>query len=334
MTARLPPTGKDGSAEGPFRLVSSGVSRQPRTMSLPKTTSGVAPVGLIGLGLVGQAMAGRLVEAGRDVVGYDVRAEARDGLVVRGGLSATTAVAVAESCRIVLLSLPGDREVGLVLDQLRPAWRPGSLLIDTTTGDPAAVPARAAALAALGVGYLDATLSGSSTQIARGEALCMVGGEDADFHLGREILSHLADAVRHVGPPGNGSRMKLVTNLVLGLNRAVLAEGLVLAGALGLDRAAALDVLRSSMAASRVMDTKGDRMVQGRFEPEARLSQHLKDVRLILAGADRAGRRLPLSERHRDLLEAAESLGLGSLDNSAILRVIEVLEGPPAAVNP
>lgn len=116
--------------------------------------------------------------------------------------------------------------------------------------------------------------------------------------------------------------MKLVTNLVLGLNRAALAEGLAFAESLGLDPAMALAVLRESMAYSRIMDTKGPKMVARNFTPEARLSQHLKDVRLIREAAARVGRSLPLSTEHQRLLELAESLGLGDHDNSAILDAI------------
>ena len=113
--------------------------------------------------------------------------------------------------------------------------------------------------------------------------------------------------------------MKLVTNLVLGLNRAALAEGLAFAESLGLDPAATLGVLRDSMAYSRIMDTKGPKMIARDFIPEARLSQHLKDVRLIL----KSGGTLPLSTLHRDLLEQLENAGHGELDNSAIIKAFQ-----------
>ena len=115
-------------------------------------------------------------------------------------------------------------------------------------------------------------------------------------------------------------RMKLVTNLVLGLNRAALAEGLVFAQAIGLDADAALQVLMNSMAYSRTMDTKGRKMVEGDFRTQARLAQHLKDIRLILAAAAAVERDLPLTEVHRQLLESAEAAGFGDADNSAVIR--------------
>src|SRR5262245_50034180 len=117
--------------------------------------------------------------------------------------------------------------------------------------------------------------------------------------------------------------MKLVTNLVLGLNRAALAEGLAFAGAIGLAPADALEVLLNCPAYSRTMDAKGPKMVAGDFTPAAKLSQHLKDVRIILVEGERAGQPLPLSALHRQLLEAAEAAGWGELDNSGIIRAIE-----------
>ena len=103
----------------------------------------------------------------------------------------------------------------------------------------------------------------------------------------------------HVGPWGSGARTKLVVNLVLGLNRAVLAEGLAFARRCGLDPAAVLEMLQSGAAYSRVMDAKGRKMIDGDFTPEAKLAQHLKDVRLILAEGDRTGAALPLSAAAR-----------------------------------
>jgi 3-hydroxyisobutyrate dehydrogenase-like beta-hydroxyacid dehydrogenase len=117
--------------------------------------------------------------------------------------------------------------------------------------------------------------------------------------------------------------MKLVVNLVLGLNRAALAEGLAFARACGLDPGEALRVLRAGAAYSQVMDAKGRKMVDHDFRPQARVAQHLKDVRLILAEAERAGAAVPLSELHRQLLERVVAAGLGDADNAAVIRAFE-----------
>jgi 3-hydroxyisobutyrate dehydrogenase-like beta-hydroxyacid dehydrogenase len=132
----------------------------------------------------------------------------------------------------------------------------------------------------------------------------------------------MGQSVFHVGPCGSAAKMKLISNLVLGLNRAALAEGLAFAEAIGIPPAAALPVLTGSMAYSRAMDVKGRKMIERDFSVQARLSQHLKDVRLMLRAAAKAGMTLPLSDVHRQLMERAEAAGLGDLDNSAIIEII------------
>ncbi len=208
-----------------------------------------------------------------------------------------------------------------MLEQLDPDLRPGQVILDTTTGPPEAALAGARRLAGHQVPYVEAMISGNSSQVRRGEVLIIAGGAAEAIAGCDDLFGCFASRVLHVGDWGSASRMKLVSNLVLGLNRAVLAEGLAFAGKLGLNLEQTLAVLRESMGYSRVMDTKGDKMIVGDFEPQARLSQHLKDVRLILSAAAVSNARTPLSEVHEQLLQQAESAGLGALDNSAIIRV-------------
>jgi 3-hydroxyisobutyrate dehydrogenase-like beta-hydroxyacid dehydrogenase len=281
----------------------------------------VKAIGIIGLGLVGTALAERLLQAGERVLGFDVATQRRQALSAMGGTAAVAGIDVANQCDVLLLSLPDSRIVAQAVDELVPALRPGQLLVDTSTGRPEDAAALGERLAARGVAFLDATIAGSSVQVAQGDVIAMAGGDAVAFERAAPILATFAKQAFHVGPWGSGAKMKLVVNLVLGLNRAVLAEGLGLAAAMELDLAAALDILQASPAYSTAMDVKGAKMLAGDFAPQARLSQHLKDVRLILAAGERTGAALPLSTVHRQLLEQAEAAGLGELDNSAILRV-------------
>jgi len=280
----------------------------------------VRQIGIIGLGLVGTAIAQRLLRGGTSVIGFDLADLRREGLELAGGRAVDSALAVAQACDLVVLSLPNSDVVGGVIDELQPALRAGMTIVDTTTGDPEAAAAVGARLAESGVQYLDATIVGSSAQVSDGQVVVMVGGEVEALDAARAVLEAFASQTFHVGPWGAGSRMKLVVNLVLGLNRAVLAEGITLARALGVDPERALDVLRASAAYSRVMDTKGPKMLAEDFAPQARLAQHLKDVQLMLAAAERTGTDLPLSLLHRELLERVVAAGDGDLDNSAIIR--------------
>lgn len=199
------------------------------------------------------------------------------------------------------------------------------MLIDTTTGDPETTAEIAKRVASLGATYVDATIAGSSQQAREGEIVVMAGGEADHVARCEPLFRCFARKWFHVGPCGSGARMKLVVNLVLGLNRAALAEGLVFARSLGLDLNATLEILRSGPAYSQAMDVKGRKMIDGDFAPVARLSQHRKDVRLIQDAAEKAGLQLPLSELHERLLMEAERLGFGESDNSAIIRALEAM---------
>jgi 3-hydroxyisobutyrate dehydrogenase-like beta-hydroxyacid dehydrogenase len=117
--------------------------------------------------------------------------------------------------------------------------------------------------------------------------------------------------------------MKLVVNLVLGLNRAVLAEGLSFAKSIGVGPRQALEVLKAGPAFSRVMETKGEKMLSQDFSPQARLAQHHKDVKLMLDEAARTNLELPLSTLHEELLARLVAAGDGDLDNSAIIKAFD-----------
>jgi len=279
------------------------------------------PVGLVGLGLLGSALAARLRVAGYDVVGFDIDAECRERLGAAGGRPVTSAVAISDNCRRILLSLPDSDVSRTVIDELRPHLQPDAILIDTTTGDPTVMQRMGEELVAAGIGYLDATVAGSSVQARNGDVLILIGGDADVVSKCEDLWTALSANAVHVGPRGSGARMKLVVNLVLGLNRAVLAEGLSFARQMGIDPALALDVLQESPAASTVMQTKGQKMISGEFTLQARLRQHLKDVRLILEQSHDGT--TPLSEMHAQLLQSLVEQGFGDEDNSAIIRAFD-----------
>ena len=283
------------------------------------------PIGLIGLGLMGMALAERLLSGGLDVWGHDIDGGREDLLCRVGGKPASSAADIASACGRILLSLPDSDVVETVLAEMGSCLIAGRIIIDTSTGDPQRAVATGRRLAERGVCYLDATISGSSQQVREGQAVVLAGGPAGAFDQCQDVFRRFARRWFHLGPCGSGSQMKLVSNLVLGLNRAALAEGLWLGKVLGLDAQTVLTVLRESMAYSRIMDTKGEKMIHGDFEPQARLSQHHKDVRLMLQAAAGAGTDLPLTRAHARLLELAERAGYGARDNSAIICAFEHL---------
>jgi len=269
------------------------------------------PIGLIGVGLLGSALADRLSGAGYTVLGFDIVPERRRG--------ATSSQEVARACRTIFLSLPTSDVVRQVLGELEQSLVRGTTIIDTTTGEPETMAALGEKLAKAGIDYVDATVLGSSRVVRNGGAVVMAGGRREAFDAAVPLLRTFSSRAFYLGSYGAGARMKLVANLALGLHRAVLAETLAFAHASGVSPSDALEVLKAGAAYSRVMDDKGQKMLDHDFSVEARLSQHLKDVRLILATAAAARAKVPLSQVHRQLLERLEAEGYGEVDNSAII---------------
>ena len=288
------------------------------------------PVGLVGLGLVGAALGRRLAGAGFTVLGFDRSAQATQAWAAGGGRLAASLRELGQGCVRVVIAVfdtDGVLEVvegvdGLLASDGRTPPE-AQLLIDCSTGEPDALQALAARLAARRITFIEAPLSGSSQQIADGTATMLLGGEGATIAEHSALLTALAPQRIHVGGAGMGARAKLATNLVLGLNRAVLAEGLVFAEKLGIAPATFLELVLATPARSDAALAKGARMVSGEFTPpQSRIHQHLKDVQLMLESAKTAGQRLPFSEAHAALLRAAVDAGDGELDNAAIVRQV------------
>jgi 3-hydroxyisobutyrate dehydrogenase-like beta-hydroxyacid dehydrogenase len=291
-------------------------------------------VALIGLGLLGSALAENLLAAGFAVRGYDVAPDRLREHAERGGTPARSPADAARGATVVMTCLmTADivRDVLLGPDGALGAADAEALVIDCSTVHPDASAALAAELRRRGIAMLDAPVGGSSGQARRREAPVVVGGEAAAFERARPLLEAIARRVHHVGPNGAGARAKLAINLVLGLNRLALAEGLLFGLRQGLDGRALLAVLKDSGAYSRAMDLKGERMLDGRYAPEGKLAQHLKDVELMLEVGHAAGAPLLATALHRQLLLAGVAAGLGEQDNSAIMAVLRALSDPPSS---
>ena len=280
-------------------------------------------IGLVGIGLVGMAMAESLLAGQFEIIGFDIDPEKCAELEKLGGKSAGSPAEVAGRVEYVVLSLPDTKAVRQVVEgpngllQAKPLPK---YLIDTTTGDPEETIALAERLALKGITMLDSTISGSSRQVRDRVGVFMVGGDKAAFEKCRDIFDALSEKVFYVGPSGHGSKAKLASNLILGLNRLVLAEGLVFAEKLGLDPTAFLELAKATPAYSTVMDIKGEKMLKGDFTAQARIRQHHKDVSLIRKYAEKAGQELPLSKVHLDVLEKAIAAGDADLDNAAVIK--------------
>lgn len=226
---------------------------------------------------------------------------------------------------VVLSLLTSDvsREVCLGHDGIATSAEPPSLVLDATTGRPDDAHSIGNGLAEYGIEYADMTVSGNAAVAERGELVVMFGGSDSAYERARPIMEAIGRSHHHIGPVGSGATMKLIVNHALAVNRAALAEALVVAELSGLELAPTLSVLRDGAAYSRAMDLWGERMVEAAHgEPNARLRQSHKDARLILEHADALGAPTDFIALAQTQLAAGEESGLGDLDNSSVVEVV------------
>ena len=285
----------------------------------------VPVIGIAGLGLVGQALAQRLAAAGFTVLGFDVD-PARNALLDRShpGAARASVERLAADCDCLLIAVFDDAQLRALTASLMAATgRRVSQVICITTALPATLRDVGANSSAAGLVFVEAPISGSSAKIAAGEGRMFVGGTPADIERAAPLLDAITVHRKRIGGVGQASAAKLSTNLVLGLNRLALAEGMALAESLGIERASYLDLLLDSAATSRAAQEKGPMMVADHFEPPvATIAQHAKDVHLMLELGRETGQALPLSELHLALLAQSMARGDTHLDNAAIIRTL------------
>jgi 3-hydroxyisobutyrate dehydrogenase-like beta-hydroxyacid dehydrogenase len=287
--------------------------------------SEAAPVGVIGTGLMGMACARRMRAANLELLGYDVDTRKLDAFVALGGKAAASLGQIAGACRKVVVAVFNTDQVEATVDALAaavPAGRPPLIVLCVSTCDPDRISKLVARTPADRLRYVEAPVSGTSDQTEKGDALGLIGGDPAAADEASEVLDAICPRRHHLGAAGNGGRAKLAINLILGVNRAALAEGLVFAQTLGLDPTAFLQVARESAAQSQVMDIKGPKMVSGDYTPHGFITQTRKDFLLMLEQAKARGQGLPLAETYVSIVDGCVAAGEGELDNSAVIEEI------------
>lgn len=282
-------------------------------------------IGFVGLGIMGSPMAVNLLKAGYVVTGYDVSAERVGRLAALGGKGATGVVDAVAGADVVITMLPDSPQVEEVAPLIVEYGQPNLLYIDMSTIKPETSRWVARQAAAVGVRALDAPVSGGERGAVDGTLSIMVGGAPEDVEEARPVLERLGVTIVHVGPAGAGQTVKAANQLVVGGIYGLVAEAIVLLEASGVDPAPGLDVLAGGLAGSRILELKRHTMVRREFAPGFRIDLHHKDMGIALAAAREAGVSLPLTGQVAQLVAAARAQGHGSLDHSALLKVIERL---------
>jgi 2-hydroxy-3-oxopropionate reductase len=290
----------------------------------------VTTIGFIGLGIMGAPMAGHLIDAGHDVVGYNRSRPAVDRLVERGGRAADSVADAVRDAEVVITMVPDSPDVEAVAlgdDGIYAAAKPGTLHIDCSTIRPDVARAVAAAGNERGIRVVDAPVSGGEAGAKEGTLSIMVGGSAEDVEAARPYLDVVGGTVVHVGPSGAGQTVKAANQLIVAGNIELLAEALVFLEAHGVDTEAATEVLGGGLAGSTVLQRKAAGMRAREFAPGFRIDLHHKDLGIVTAAAREAGVTIPLGAHVAQLVGALRAMGHGDLDHSALLLLVERLSG-------
>lgn len=290
-------------------------------------TTGRRPdVGIVGLGIMGSAMAGNLLAHG-PVVGTDIDPERRQAFAAAGGAVLGSAAEVARAAEVVITSLPTAAALHEVAAALAAAGRPGLIVVETSTlalGDKET--ARRLAEAG-GVILLDCPLSGTGAQALERELVVLGSGDEDAFEAARDLLEEVARTVRHLGPFGHGTTMKLVANLLVSVHNAAAAEAFVLGVRAGLDPYRLYETVRLGAGGSVVFDRRGPLMAERRYLPAtARVSMFVKDVGLIQELARSVDLETPVLDATLPLYRRAMAAGYADADGAALREVLEDLQ--------
>jgi 3-hydroxyisobutyrate dehydrogenase-like beta-hydroxyacid dehydrogenase len=288
-----------------------------------------APIGIIGLGLIGTALSERLIDAGMPLIGFDIDPVQCENLEASGALVAASVRELAGQSRVVIVAVySGTQAEGLLDDIEDGAGGLPTTMICMTTCAPREIARLSERAANAAITLIEAPVSGTSAEVRDGSAVVLLGAEPTLLESVGKLLDVLCPRRLRVGAVGDASRTKLAINLVLHANRAALAEGIAFAEAMGLDGRTFLATARASAAYSRVMDTKGEKMLTRDFRPQSHIAQTLKDAELILEEAGRRGLPLPLTTAQAGLLRTAIAIERPHSDSAA---VIEAIRQRPAA---
>lgn len=290
------------------------------------TREHMSTVGMIGLGLLGHALASRLLSAGHAVVGYDVLPKKIEGLVEIGGKPAASIADVARQAEAVCVVLPTLASVEAAIldaDGAAAHARPGAAVIQMSTISPALTERLAREVEARDRSFLDCPVSGTSAMVARGDGLIIAGAEPAVFERWRPLLETMLPRAVYMGRAGHATFAKLVANLLVGVHSLAAAEALTLARRAGLDLPRVLDILATGAAGSRMLDVRGPMIVAEEFPPQMKLELFMKDLHLIQEAARSVDAPVPLTDVSERLYAAALQAGHGGEDLSVVAKALE-----------
>ena len=280
-----------------------------------------APVGMIGLGLMGHPMAANLLKAGHPLTVWNRTASRGDDLVAQGAKRAATPGELAAESEVIITIVSDPPAVESVFwgeSGVFAGLRKGSLIVESSTVSPALEKRAAATAAAHGAEFLEAPVTGGTWGAEKGELVFMVGGEAATLKRAEPVLGAMGKRWFHLGPVGSGQTVKLAMNLLLDLEVEAFAEALALVTRAGVPGQSLFEVMQSSMGRSPVIDLKGSNMLKGEFKPSFPLRLMHKDVGLALDLGNQLGVPLPAAAAAREVLSSVKGAAKEDVDFSAL----------------
>ncbi|MFE6996737.1 2-hydroxy-3-oxopropionate reductase [Microbacterium sp. NPDC057659] len=287
-------------------------------------------IAFIGLGIMGLPMAKNLVTAGYDVTGFNRSQEAIDKLVAAGGKGATSIADAVKDADVVITMVPDSPDVAGVVqgpDGVFANAKAGALWIDNSSIRPDVAKELAEEAVAAGFGAVDAPVSGGEQGAIDGVLSIMTGGSPEDFAKAEPVLNAVGKTIVHVGPAGAGQTVKAANQLIVAVNIQALSEAILFLEAYGVDTDAALKVLGGGLAGSKVLDQKGQKILDRDFTPGFRLALHNKDLGIVTAAARQAGISVPLGSAVAQLVTSLVARGDGGLDHSGLFKLTAELSG-------
>jgi 2-hydroxy-3-oxopropionate reductase len=286
----------------------------------------VEKVGFVGLGIMGAAMAGNLLEAGHELVVHNRTRTKAEQLMSYGARVADSPREVAEVSDIIITMLPGPPEVEEVVagqGGLLEGAREGALIVDMSTSSPLLARQLVHSAREWGVRMLDGPVSGGDVGARDGTLSIMVGGEDEDFERARTLFEVMGETVVHVGGTGAGQVVKACNQIVVALVIEAVAEALVLGSKAGVAPDRVVEVLSGGLAANKVLDVKGEKFLSRDFTPGGKVEYHRKDLGIALSAGREYGVTLPVTALVEQMFGVLEAKGRGGWDHSALLTLIE-----------
>jgi 2-hydroxy-3-oxopropionate reductase len=285
-------------------------------------------IGFIGVGIMGQHMASHLLEAGYQLVAYDVVAAALDQIVAKGAERGESCQDVAARSELVISMVPDSpdvEEVALGEEGIIQSARDGLIYVDMSTIAPGVAVRVAEELGKLGVRCLDAPVSGGEMGAKNAALSIMVGGPEDLFDEVKAVFEVMGQTVTLCGGNGAGQTVKACNQIQVALNFVGMAEAFVLGAKAGVDPAIILQVLSGGYAQTRVMDVRGPKLIKGEFEPGFKSKFHYKDLNIIMETAKELNAPLPCTAVAHALFCAMIASDRGDLDHSAVINIIEDL---------